>query len=431
MLTRTETAEPVVNRALLQQDLSLCTCALAEGESCPLDVGTLEPDGSLARFSPPGDLVGAPALTLCKCSGKIFPREVEAAGRSEQLAAPSEAAPTTKCDRGAHGCYKDSRHRRRYVALVAGLALAAVVVITLILGWGNPFPVLSEKWWRISGMRFAAVAVIVVVTFAQSYATVAFQTVTNNRIITPSIMGFESLFVLVQTSIIYFLGASQLVGSSSIALFLLQVGVMVGFAVALYSWLLSGKFGNLHVMLLVGIVIGTGLGAISTFMQRMLEPSEFDVLRAKLFGNIGNAKTELLPIAIPLVIAAGVAIWLLSGRLNILSLGEDVATNLGVNHRRQTMTILTLVSVLMAVSTALVGPMTFLGFLTATLAYSAANTYDHKRILPVAWLLGIVVLGAAYFALKHVFSAVDAVMIVVELVGGTAFLALILRRGRL
>ena len=167
------------------------------------------------------------------------------------------------------------------------------------------------------------------------------------------------------------------------------------------------------------------------FMQRMLDPNEFDVLRARLFANIGTAKVELLPHAVPICLAAGLGIWLLGRRLNVLALGPQIATNLGLNHRRQTMLMLTLVAVLMAMSTSLVGPMTFLGFLMATLAYSISDTHDHRRILPVAWLLGVVILGAAYFLLKHVFPMVDAVMIIVELIGGAVFLAFIVKRGRL
>ncbi len=327
--------------------------------------------------------------------------------------------------------YADVSHRRRYIATVTLLSIAAISIAFLILTWGNDFPIFTDKWWRISGMRASALVVIATVTFSQATATVAFQTVTNNRIITPSIMGFESLFVLVQTGIIYFLGSRGLAGLGVGAQFFLQCALMVGFAVALYSWLLSGRLGNLHIMLLVGIVIGTGLGAISTFMQRMLDPNEFDVLRARLFANVGSAHLELLPIVVPLAAALGGAVYFMARRLNVLALGPETAKNLGINYRRQTMLMLTLVSALTAISTALVGPMTFLGFLVAAMAYSLTDTGDHRRILPVAWLLGIVVLGTAYFLLKHVLGMVDAVMILVELVGGLVFLVVILRRGRL
>ena len=329
------------------------------------------------------------------------------------------------------GPYTSRTHRTRYIVILLSLVVAAVLLTLLTLGWNNSQEPFSEPWWRITAMRSTSVIVIALVTFCQSFATVTFQTVTHNRIITPSIMGFESMYVLVQTAIVYFFGVSGLSNFDNFGRFLLQVGVMVLFAVLLYSWLLSGRLGNLHVMLLVGIIIGTGLGALSTFMQRMLDPNEFDILTARLFGNVGNADTEYLSFVIPVCAAVGFAIWMLARRLNVIALGSDISQNLGLNHKRQLMLMLTLVAILMAMSTSLVGPMTFLGFLIATLTYSVTDTYDHRRILPVAWLLGYVILSGAYFLLRHVFSMVDAVTIIVELIGGAVFLVVIFRKGRL
>lgn len=329
------------------------------------------------------------------------------------------------------GPFASRGHRSRYLVMVVSLVAAAVAVTLLLMSWGNQYEWLSERWWRISKMRVTSIVVIATVTFAQAMATVTFQTVTNNRIITPSIMGFESLYVLIQTSIVFFFGTVGLTSISPIVRFLLQVTLMVLFAAMLYSWLLSGRFGNLHVMLLVGIILGAGMGSLATVMQQLLDPSEFDVLRARLFGNVGNASTEFLPIVIPICAIVGGLIWFFGKRLNVIALGSATSTSLGMNHKRQVMLMLTLVSVLMAMSTSLVGPMTFLGFLIATLAYSITDTHDHHRILPVAWLLGYVILAGAYFLLRHVLPVVDAVTIVIELIGGLFFLLVILRKGRL
>lgn len=329
------------------------------------------------------------------------------------------------------GAFVDERHRKKYLALVTLLIVLAVIVTFALLGYDNRHPTFSEKWWRISNMRVSAIVVIAVVTFCQSFATVTFHTVTNNRIITPSIMGFESLYVLIQTATVFFFSATHLQTLDGYGGFFLRTGVMVVFAVLLYSWLLSGRFGNIHVMLLVGIILGGGMASISTFMQRLLDPNEFDVLTARLFGNISNAETDLLLAVIPICAVAGVLIYLLSRKLNILGLGAEVATNLGLNHRRLQIVSLTLISVLMAMTTSLVGPMTFLGFLIATIAYTLTDTYDHRLIFPVAWLVGYVVLLSAYFVLRHVFYAGGAVTVIVELVGGLFFLFVVLRKGRL
>lgn len=300
-----------------------------------------------------------------------------------------------------------------------------------LLAWDNPMPVGSDGFWLIAKMRASNILTMAIVAFCQAVATVSFQTVTNNRIITPSIMGFESLYVAVQTASVFFMGAAGVVALQGLWQFTLQVAIMVVLACLLYGWLLSGKLGNIQIMLLIGIILGAGLGSISTFMQRMLSPSEFDILTAKLFGSMNNADMSYLPVAIPLILIAGFFLISNSRKMNIVSLGRDTTMNLGINHRSEVMRTLFFVSILMAVSTALVGPMTFLGFLVATLAYQLADTYDHRFIFPIAFLTGFVVLAGAYFVMKNIFYAQGVVGIIIEAVGGVTFLIFILRKGRL
>ncbi|KKI21434.1 enterochelin ABC transporter permease [Leucobacter sp. Ag1] len=320
---------------------------------------------------------------------------------------------------------------RRTVVVISALVLLSGLIVFGLLAHGNPMPPGSEGFWLIAERRQQSVLVIAVVAVAQATATVAFQTVANNRIITPSIMGFDALYTAVHTTSVYLFGIAGIALLAGPVQFLLQIGLMVGLAVLLYGWLLSGKRGNLQIMLLVGIVIGGGLGAVSTFMQRMLTPSEFDVLAARLFGSISNASADSLPYAIPLVVISTAVLWSGSRRLNVMAMGRDVANSLGLQHRRELMRTLFFVAVLIATSTALVGPMVFLGFLVAALAYQLADTFDHRVVLPIAALTAFVVLGGAYFVMKHVFSAQGVVSIIIEVVGGTLFLIVILRKGRL
>ncbi|NKS62520.1 iron chelate uptake ABC transporter family permease subunit [Rhodococcus hoagii] len=338
--------------------------------------------------------------------------------------------PATR-ERAGSGAFATIRDRRRYWAVVSGLAVLAVAFAFGVLAWDNPLPVGSPGFWRVAELRATSLVVIAIVVICQATATVAFQSATNNRIITPSIMGFEALYVAVQTASVFFLGVAGVVALQGVPQFALQLTIMVVFAMLLYGWLLSGKYGNMQVMLLVGIILGGGLGSVSAFMQRLLTPSEFDVLTAKLFGSISNAEVAYLPLALPLCLAAAGALWWRARRLNLVAMGRDVTTNLGLDHRREVMIVLFLVSVLMAVSTALIGPMTFLGFLVATLAYQFAGTHDHRYIFPVAALTGFVILTGAYFVLKNIFYAQGAVSIIIEAVGGATFLIVILRKGRL
>ncbi|MGO3856733.1 MAG: iron chelate uptake ABC transporter family permease subunit [Glutamicibacter arilaitensis] len=321
--------------------------------------------------------------------------------------------------------------RKRYwitLSIMIGLALFFGIGL---LAWDNPMPFGSDGFWIIAKLRASNILTMVIVAACQSIATVAFQTVTNNRIITPSIMGFEALYRVVQTGAIFVLGVAGVTFFTGVSQFVLQVLIMVGLSVALYGWLLSGRLGNIQIMLLVGIIIGTGLGSIATFMQRLLTPSEFDVLTARLFGSMSNADMSYMPVAIPLVVIAGGYLVLSSKKMNILALGKETTINLGINHRREVMKSLFFISILMAVTTALVGPLTFLGFLVATLAYQLADTYDHRYIYPMSFLVGFVGLAGAYFIMKNIFYADGVVGIIIEAVGGITFLIFILRKGRL
>lgn len=326
---------------------------------------------------------------------------------------------------------KMSAPPKKYWITLACVWILAASLAFAYLAYGNPMEFGTRKFWLIAQRRADALIAMAIVAVCQAMATVSFHTVTNNRILTPSIMGFESLYVAINTATIFFLGASGLNDARTVPTFLMQMGVMVGLSLVLYSWLLTNRKQNMHAMLLVGVVIGGGLGSLSTFMQRMLTPSEFDILTARLFGSVNNAESEYYPIAIPIVAIATTLLVLNARKLNVISLGADVSTNLGVNHKAHAIYTLVLVSLLMATTTALVGPMTFLGFLVATLAYQFADTYDHRYIFPMAVGLAFLVLIAAYFLMQHVFSAQGVVSIIIELVGGSVFLFVIMRKGRL
>ena len=328
------------------------------------------------------------------------------------------------------GAFQTSTSKKRYWMILAVLAVIAAASAWGLLAYQNPMEFGTRGYWLIAERRANSVLVMALVALCQGMATVAFHTVTGNRIITPSIMGFEALYVAIHTSTVYFFGAAGLINARTMDMFILQLVIMVGFTLLLYSWLLTGE-NNMHAMLLIGVVIGGGLASLSTFMQRMLAPSEFDVLTARLFGSVNNADPEYFPLAIPLALGAALLLYVHSRTLNVLALGREPAVNLGVNHRAHAIYVLVLVSVLMAISTALVGPMTFLGFLVATLAYQFADTYDHRYIFPMATLIGFVVLTGSYFVMNHIFYAQGIVSIIIELVGGLVFLAVILRKGTL
>lgn len=327
--------------------------------------------------------------------------------------------------------FRSNKEIRRYWILLIILVSLGLLMTYGLLVYNNPVPITSPSFIPVVQRRMYAVTAMLIAAVCQSIATVTFQTITNNRIITPSLLGFEALYSGINTSIIFFFGAGALINFNGAQSFITQVAVMIAMCLLLYGWLLSGKYGNLQLMLLVGVIMGTGLRSISSFMRRVLTPSEFDILQARSFGSVSNADPSQFPLAIPMVIVAAVLLLCFSKKLNVMSLGRDTAAALGVNHRPNTIYALILVSVLMSISTALIGPLTFYGFLVATLSYQAARTYDHRYIFPMALAIGFLIITGAYFVMFHIFRAQGVVSVIIELFGGITFLTVVLRRGSL
>jgi iron complex transport system permease protein len=176
--------------------------------------------------------------------------------------ASTTASPTLPRQRSGSVAFQSPRARRRYW-LTLGICVTLAVLFAIgLLTYNIPVAFGSDPFWVIARRRASSVLVMLIIAVCHATATVAFQTITNNRIITPGIMGFESLYVAIQTGVMFFLGSAGLTAFSGIGQFLAQVVVMVALAALLYGWLLSGRFANLQIMLLVGIVIGTGLGSV-------------------------------------------------------------------------------------------------------------------------------------------------------------------------
>lgn len=327
--------------------------------------------------------------------------------------------------------FRAPKEARRYWFLLTTLIMLGLFATYGLLVYNNPVPIDSPSFIPVVRRRMYAVTAMIIAAVCQSLSTVTFQSITSNRIITPSLLGFEALYSAIQTSTIFFFGARALISFIGTGAFIFQVALMVLLCLILYGWLLSGKYGNLQLMLLIGVIMGTGLRSLSTFMRKLLSPSEFDILQARLFGSVNNADPQYFPIAIPAVVIVAVLLLAYSQKLNVASLGKDCATTLGVNHQFSVIYPLILVSVLMSISTALVGPLTFYGFLVATLTYQAAPTYDHRYMFPMALAIAFLIITGAYFFMYHIFNAQGVVSVIIEMFGGITFLIVILKKGAL
>lgn len=313
----------------------------------------------------------------------------------------------------------------RRPAVRLGLLAAVVVVLAGVYLLTN-VPGSLGYALKIRSRTLAAMAVVAV---AVAVSTVVFHTITQNRILTPSIMGFDAFYMLISTVIVFVSGASALLRADEVTLWLVQVLVMVAFSVLLFTWLFGGRRRSIHLMLLVGIVLGTFFRAFTEWMQRMLDPLDFQVLTDTMFASLTRPDRTLLVLTALLVGAACAVLVPLLRTLDVLSLGEPAAIGLGVNHRRVVMVVFGAVSVMVAASTALVGPILFFGLIVANLAYTYAGSFRHAWTVPTAALLGMLCLLGGQLILDRVFGFGASLSIIIELVGGLFFLYLVLRKG--
>ncbi|RYE09018.1 MAG: enterobactin ABC transporter permease [Hyphomicrobiales bacterium] len=311
----------------------------------------------------------------------------------------------------------------RPVFALTALGLLALVSIVCFMTIGA-----KGSWSFVIPFRGRKVLALCLVAYSVAVSTVLFQTVTNNRILTPSIMGFDALYVLLKTSIVFFLGAGALAGIDPQIQFGVEIVVMVVFSGLLFRWLFLGEERSLTLLVLVGIVFGILFRSLSQFMQRMLDPNAFQVLQDSFFASFGTIDTTLLLLSSAIIVVASVVALRIGHTFDVLSLGRAQAINLGVPYQRTVVIILMLVSVMVAVSTALVGPITFFGLLVASLAHSLVGTSRHRYVLPAAALLAITCLVGGQTILERIFAFDTALSIIIEFLGGIVFIILVLRR---
>ena len=313
--------------------------------------------------------------------------------------------------------------RRRRTLVVLGVLTLAVVAVFLTVGvTGSWDYALQQRGRRLAAMAVVAVAVAV--------STVLFQTVTTNRILTPEIMGFDRLFVLIQTAGVFLLGSSAVTTADPRLRFVVDTLVLVAFAAVLHRSLFGRTERDVYVLVLLGVVLGTVFTSLTLLVSRLIDPNEFLTLQDLLFASFTSVDRQMLALSAVLVALVTAGVWRLLPRLDVVALGRDTAVGLGVEHRRVVNRALLAVAVLVAVATALVGPITFLGLLVANLARQLLGTHRHAWMLPGAALLALLALAGGQLVLEQVFGFNSSLSIVVNFVGGIVFTALLIREPR-
>ena len=309
----------------------------------------------------------------------------------------------------------------KLIALGA-LALGLIALFMTIDGSGN--------WDYILPRRSRKIVAILLTGAAISLSTVVFQTLTNNKILTPTLIGLDSMYLLLQTGIVFLFGSTALTSMAKNVQFALAVGLMVLFAGVLYKLLFKREGNHLYFLLLVGIICGTFFSSIASFMQMLLDPNDFLIVQDKMFASFNNMNTDVLIIAVALVLLVLSYFYRDFKYLDVMALGKEHAVNLGVPHERITKRLLVAVALLVAVSTALVGPVTFLGLLVSNVAYRMLGTFRHAVVIPGTIQISIVALVGGQLIVERVFTFSTTLSVILNFIGGIYFLYLLLKESK-
>ncbi len=312
-----------------------------------------------------------------------------------------------------------------YRSKTAVLGLLSIVLILVFV-----FYDVGANWQYILSKRTMKVLAIVLTGGAIAFSTVIFQTITNNRILTPNIMGLDSLYLLIQTIIVFLLGSVTLTQMDNNVHFLMTVGLMVIFALLLYKFLFSGQDRSIYFLLLIGIICGTFFDSFSSFMQVLIDPNEFQIVQDRMFASFNNIKTDLLLVASLLIALVSFYFMPFMKYLDVLAMGREHAINLGVEYDYVVKRLLVIVAVLISIATALVGPITFLGLLVVNVTYEFLKTYRHSFLIIGSIFIAIIALVGGQFVVERIFAFSTTLSVILNFVGGIYFIYLLLKENK-
>lgn len=308
-------------------------------------------------------------------------------------------------------------------------AILITLVILAVIGYLtlNVNPKYVEFAMRL---RVPKLLVMLVTAFCIGGASIVFQTLIQNTIVTPCLLGMNSLYALIHTAVVFFLGSGSLIARHPQLSFLVDLTIMGAAAILIYGTLFKKMKHQILYVLLAGTVMSTFFSSMQTTLIRIMDPNEYDALLGSLVASFSNVNSSLLAISAVLI---GLVIFALRKELKLLdviALGKNQAINLGVDVDKTIRRLLLGVTVLIAIATALVGPISFLGLIIANLSRQLFKTYKHTWLIFGSAVLGMIVLVGGQLVVEHGFSYSIPISVLITIGGGLYFLILLFAKGR-
>lgn len=319
-------------------------------------------------------------------------------------------------------------YRKNIIKLIV-IALIAIIIVAAFLFIGVKFH--NHKLLRYAmKLRIPKVIAMIITAFAIGAATIIFQSVINNTIVTPCLLGMNALYTLIHTSVVFVLGSGSILFTNDNLSFLVDLVLMGIIATVVYSWLFKMTGHNVLYVLLVGTVLTSFFSSIQSTLTRVMDPNEYDTLLTSLVASFSNINSEIIIFSVIILALIAVIFRKELALLDVITLGKEQAINLGVDYDRCIRRLLLAVTLCIAVATAMVGPISFLGLIIANISRQLLKTYRHTQLIAGAALMGVIALIGGQFIVERVFVYSIPISVFITVAGGIYFLYLILKGSR-
>ena len=307
--------------------------------------------------------------------------------------------------------------------IILALIVAGVCAAFLMI---NAYPHKPKLFRYIVSLRIPTLAVMMIAAFAIGCASLVFQSIVNNRIVTPCLLGMNAMYTLVHTAVVFAAGSGSVLATNANLSFAADLLVMSVCATFVYSFMFKKTGSNVLYVLLIGTVMSSLFGSIQSAMIRVMDPNEYDALLTTLVADFNHVNAEVIAFSVWILIALAVILWKDFMLLDVMILGKNQAVSLGVDYDRTVRRLLLGVVLCIAVATAMGGPISFLGLIIANLARQLLKTYRHGELIAGSALMGMLAIIAGQLVSQHVFSYAVPVSTLITIGGGVYFLYLLL-----
>ena len=315
------------------------------------------------------------------------------------------------------------RNRKKMIVMFVLFILAAALYMTVGVKLGN------QKLFEYSmKIRTPKLIAMMITAYAIGSAAIVFQSIINNTIVTPCLLGMDALYTMIHTILVFILGSGSALVVNANCSFLIDLVIMGVTATIIYSYLFKKTKHNVLYVLLIGTVLTSLFSSIQSTMTRIMDTNEYDTLLTTLVASFSNVNSEIMILSITVLLIVAIALRKELYILDVLTLGKEQAINLGVDYDASIRKLLLGVTLYIAVATAMVGPLAFLGLIIANLSRQLLRTYRHTQLISGSVLFGMIILIGGQLIVEKIFVYAIPVSVFITLFGGMYFLYLLLRR---